>query len=161
MTARPALPALLCAPAASPAPARELVVGAGRADFSSSSASPALFDAELHLDPVLVRGAVSLAPAAAVSVTARGDAWIGTGVAARAALGAGWFAEASTMAGLHRAAGRRTDLGGRVEFRSLVGIGRRVGSGRLSLAASHMSDPGLGARNPGMNALTLRWARES
>ena len=159
MTVRPALLALLCALAASPAAARELVVGAGWTDFSSSSASPAILDAELHLDPALGRGTVSLAPAAAVSVTARGDAWIGAGAAARAALGAGWFAEASAMAGLHRAASRGTDLGGRVEFRSLAGIGRRVGGGRLSLAASHLSNAGLGDRNPGMNAVTLRWAR--
>ena len=51
------------------------------------------------------------------------------------------------------------DLGGHVQFRTLIGVGYRLSTNRrISLAADHLSNAGLKDRNPGRNALLLRYA---
>jgi len=53
------------------------------------------------------------------------------------------------------------DLGGNIQFRSLLAIGRTFPSGaKLSLAVPHKSNVGLDDRNPDLNSILLillRW----
>ena len=88
-----------------------------------------------------------------------GGHWAGAGGIARLDLGRGFFADVTLMPGL-QAEGER-DLGGAVEFRSLLGVGREVAPGtRVSVAVSHRSNASLYDENPGVEAISLRYGRE-
>ena len=88
-----------------------------------------------------------------------GGHWAGAGAIARIDLGRGFFADVTLMPGLQ--AGGERDLGGPVEFRSLLGVGREVAPGtRVSVAISHRSNARLYEENPGVEAITLRYGRE-
>ena len=88
-----------------------------------------------------------------------GGHWAGAGGIARYDLGADFFVDVTLMPGL-QAEGER-DLGGPVEFRSLLGIGREIAPGRrVSVALSHRSNARLYEDNPGVEAITLRYGRE-
>ena len=88
-----------------------------------------------------------------------GGHWAGAGAIARYDLGADFFVDVTLMPGL-QAEGER-DLGGPVEFRSLLGVGREVAPGtRVSVAVSHRSNARLYEENPGVEAVTLRYGRE-
>jgi lipid A 3-O-deacylase len=61
----------------------------------------------------------------------------------------------SLGAGLYRPGGR-IDLGSSLEFKSGVALGWEVGSrGRISLFGYHLSNGGLGDRNPGVEVLGI------
>ena len=88
-----------------------------------------------------------------------GGHWVGAGAVARYDLGADFFVEGALMPGLQNQGER--DLGGSVQFRSLVGIGREVAPGqRVSVAISHRSNARLNDFNPGVEAIGLRYGRE-
>ncbi len=144
------------------APAADVVVGLGYADFSDQAADDSAFlELELHSAPLWHFAGADWSLAGAVAVHGEGDVFVGVGPAALWPLGNRWFVEASVMPGFFEDAGGANSLGSDFEIRSLLGIGRHINDRlSLSLAASHKSNANLSDRNPGVNALSLRarWA---
>ena len=59
--------------------------------------------------------------------------------------------------GVYRQADGR-DLGYPLEFRSQLEVGHRLRAGpRIAVAFSHLSNAGLGSRNPGQESLTINY----
>jgi hypothetical protein len=144
----------------SPSRAKDIAVGIGKTDFSSKDAmESALMIFELHADPFRQAGLFSLSWAVAADVDGEGNYWIGAGLAALVPLGApeNWFVEGSVMPGYYHANNSGNDLGGDLEFRSLLGVGRKLNErSRISLAIQHKSNASTGNHNPGVNSAVLR-----
>lgn len=147
---------------ATAAHAADWVVGLGTTEFSRDGASDAaIATLELHATPRARAGPFNIALAAGIEVDAEGDYWIGAGVSARAPIrNSRWVFELSLMPGFYDDAIAENDLGGNLQFRSLVGLGFRLDNGSVvSIAASHKSNAGLSGENPGANAIMLRFGR--
>lgn len=111
---------------------------------------------EYHGAPLLERGRFDGGLAVAARLDADGDAWIGVGVSGTLGIGRNGFIEASFMPGYYDLG--ETELFGNVQFRSLIGIGLELPSGNaVSLSIDHLSNAGLESRNPGSEAVTLRY----
>lgn len=85
-----------------------------------------------------------------------GNAWVGGGFALTYALSDRTFIEASFMPGYYAEGDR--DLGGALQFRSLVGIGYGV-SPRSAVIVSldHFSNANTQSFNPGTETVALSW----
>jgi hypothetical protein len=93
---------------------------------------------------------------AATLATTDGSLFAGTGLAYRIQF-SGWDLTPTFVPGLYRRGGGR-DLGCPVEFRSQLELGRRLdGGARIAVAVSHLSNAGLGSRNPGQESLTISY----
>ncbi len=113
--------------------------------------------AELYLRRVERPFAGALQPVYGLSVTTRGQAWIGGGLAYGLELAPGGaFLRASFMPGL-QVRGRGRDLGGPVAFRSGLELGVPLGRGEVTLGIDHRSNAGIHSRNPGLNSLYLSY----
>lgn len=85
-----------------------------------------------------------------------GNAWVGAGFSLNYALSDTTFVEASFMPG-HYSEGDR-DLGGNLQFRSLVGFGWAVSpQGALILSLDHISNANTQSYNPGTETVALSW----
>ena len=146
--------------ALSPASARatDLVLSFGPSDFVLEHAEDDnVVGLEAHLPAFAEWGGISFSVAGAADMHETGTYWVGAGISAVRPLGEAWFLEASLMPGYFRASRKAQDLGSGLEFRSLVGIGRRLSDRvSLSLAVSHKSNAGTSTRNPGVNLIRLR-----
>jgi len=96
----------------------------------------------------------------AAHATTDGSLFVGTGVAFELRLGR-WDVTPTFVPGVYRQGDGR-DLGYPLEFRSQLEIGHRLRGGpRIAVAFSHLSNAGLGSRNPGQESLTINyeWGR--
>ena len=101
-------------------------------------------------------GALSGNIAVAARIDADGDGWVGAGVAGRYRFGGGFFVEGSFMPGLYRTGD--TDLGGSLQFRSLIGAGYELNDTMaVSLTIDHLSNGSTQTDNPGSEAVMLRF----
>lgn len=146
---------------ASTASAADFVLGLGYADFNNDASedNPAVA-LEVHGDPFRSFGKIDVSLVGALTAHSNGDAYVGVGVSALRDFDNKWFLEGSFMPGLYDPASSANDLGSTLEFRTLFGVGRRIGEGsRLSLAFDHKSNASTGDINPGVNTLMLRFRR--
>ncbi len=105
-------------------------------------------------DPALAEGAAWLL---GFSISSRGEAWLGAGLGYAVRLQPhGLFVRASFMPGLYRP-GTGTDLGGPIEFRSMLELGMLLSRGAVTLSIDHRSNGGLYRQNPGMEVVALTW----
>jgi lipid A 3-O-deacylase len=96
-----------------------------------------------------------LAPHVGVVGTTDGSLYGYGGVLRNVDLPSGLLLSASLGAGLYRQ-GRGLDLGGALEFRSGVALGWELGNGdRVSIYLYHLSNAGLGSRNPGVEVFGI------
>ncbi len=73
--------------------------------------------------------------------------------------GRAWFVDLVTSVGFYEE-GDGKDIGGELEFRSGLSVGRRLrGGSRVSFGFFHLSNSSYYRRNPGVNSLLLRWSR--
>ena len=142
-------------------PAQGLVYGIGFSDYSADDGNDTVsLSVEYQGLPFLELGRLRAALTAGVEFDSEADLFAGAGVVSFYALDRGWFFEASAMPGYYDAGRDENDLGGNLQFRTLLGVGKTIGSGSsLSLAFTHKSNAGLNTRNPGLNAVHLRWHR--
>lgn len=157
-----ALIVLLSCAIAAPLHAQELVGGLGYTSFNNDAADDGgVLDLEYHFAPRWQLGGGDIYFAVAGMMSDPGDYFIGAGLGAEFPLGdAGWFMQGSVMPGYYNASGPDNELGDDLEFRSSLALGYRFQSGwALSVAATHMSNAGLGDRNPGVTMATLRLGR--
>ncbi len=152
--------ALSVAPLA--APAQEVVLGAGFADFSADEAQDtAVISLDYHHAPFYSNGRFDLGPGGAIEIDGEADAFVGIGLVARYGFAERWFVNASIMPGAYFDARLGNDLGSTFQIRSLLGVGYDLSAtSSLSLAISHKSNASTADRNPGVNALTLRWHKK-
>ncbi len=103
-------------------------------------------------------GAVAFSFGFRISADDGESTWLGAGVVAEAPLGGAWILEGAFMPGVYDSGSEDFDLGSDIEFLTSIGIGYALGEqNRLSLAAWHLSNGGTADRNPGRNALALRF----
>jgi len=138
--------------------ATDLVFSVGRSDFLFDTADDDYtLGAEVHFDRFATWRGAAFSLAAATNVYDSGTYWIGAGVSVVRPFGDGWFVEASIMPGFFKPIQDGQDLGSNLEFRSLLGVGRRISDRlSLSLAVSHKSNAGTAPENPGVNLVHLR-----
>jgi len=111
---------------------------------------------EHHWQDFAQVGGLSGNVAVAGRLDADGDAWVGAGVAGRYTFAGGFFIEGSFMPGMYHSGD--TDLGGALQFRSLVGAGFAVSEDMaISLTFDHMSNGSTQSDNPGSDAVMLRF----
>ncbi len=150
-----ALWALAMASGPTAAAAEGWVVGGGVA-FYDQATRPAVA-VEWHSRPFAALGRLDVGFGVAAILDGGGAGWAGAGLAMTLPLDARWFVEASLMPGAHAVGERDTRLGGALQFRSLIGLGYRLGAGRaLSLAVHHRSNGRLVNFNPGEETISLR-----
>ncbi len=102
---------------------------------------------------------LGLGPHVGALASADGTFYVYGGIDRRFDLGAAWFVDAGLAGGVHETGGGK-DLGGALEFRSGVLVGRRLrGGSELGLGFFHLSNSAYYRRNPGTNSLLLRWSR--
>jgi len=143
---------------AGPTQAQEWVFGLS--GWDTKAGDKAALTVEVHGKPRWDYGWVKLGLGGGVGVDEDGSAWIGGGVVAEAPLSQHWFVKASVMPGYFHADTPTVDLGSDFEVRSVLGLGYRFDSGdALSLAVGHLSNAGIGDRNPGTNGVLLRYHR--
>lgn len=142
-----------------PLRAAELVLGLGPSiyGFSGARNSPVL-SLDLRGPMVARLGRAEVAPMLVLDRHGAGDSFVGVGLAAKWALRGGWFVDAGAAPGAYHAALAANDLGGGLEFRLHLAVGRDLGRGRaISAALVHKSNAGTGRVNPGLNGVLLRW----
>ncbi|MGY6536065.1 MAG: acyloxyacyl hydrolase [Pararhodobacter sp.] len=113
--------------------------------------------AELYVRRIETPVLGGVQPVYGLSVSSRGEAWVGGGLAYGIELSPGGvFVRGSVMPGLH-ARGRGRDLGGPITFRSGLELGMPLGQGEIALGIDHRSNAGLYSENPGLNSLYLSY----
>ena len=144
--------------AASQISAQEFVFGIGVDDVDGPSDETAGVQVEYRTAPFKEFSAVDLSWMLVGNLDADGDVFFGGGIHSKWSFQSKWFVEASFAAGYYDAGSGGTDLGGNVQFRSLLGLGYQLSDNRsLSLAIDHLSNGGLEDRNPGREAVNLRY----
>jgi hypothetical protein len=115
---------------------------------------------ELHGLPVFTQpSGISGGWGVAARAETDGDVWVGGGFVLDVPLSDAAFVEASFMPGFYHPGD--TELGGNLQFRSLVGVGWRVSpAGAVILSLDHMSNAGLEDFNPGTETVALRYRME-
>lgn len=132
-----------------------LSVSAGVIDFGKEYAAVAV-GIEHRFRTDWCRG---LGPHVGAVVTADESAYVYAGADQRINLGRFWFVDSSSSIGFYEA-GKGKDIGGALEFRSGIELGRRLRNGsRVSFGFFHLSNSSYYRRNPGVNSLLLKWSR--
>ena len=149
-----------CAMATS-ATAGDFVLGVGVGHVADEGSSgPATLTLEYHSDPLFERGRLSAGWSVVAQVNEDNDLFIGGGAAAEYALSERWFFEASLMPGYFGKGSGSTDLGGNIQFRTVVGLGYNLTeTSAISIAIDHKSNAGIEDVNPGTEALKIRFIK--
>lgn len=143
---------------ATPVFAADVVLGIGYGEASSTASDTAAFQVELHSDPFREFRWGSVSTAVIAQANNDGDVFVGVGLSTLTNSTKDWFIEGSFAAGYYDAGSSGTDLGGNLQFRSLIGVGYRVSdSASVSLAVDHISNGGIEDLNPGRNSISLRY----
>lgn len=99
-------------------------------------------------------------PTLAASVTDAGGAWVGIGAkwTTQDIINGPAFVEASLLPGIYLR-GDEVDIGGRLQFRSSVGIGYEFDNGAaLLISYDHRSNAETHAVNPGLETIAIRYS---
>ena len=93
------------------------------------------------------------------SISDKREAWVGVGLLYEQSIGQGpFFVQASVLPGFYNA-GFGKDLGGYFEIRSGIDVGIGfAGGSRLSLGIDHRSNASTNRKNPGLNAVQVRYS---
>ncbi|MEM8822558.1 MAG: acyloxyacyl hydrolase [Pseudomonadota bacterium] len=141
-----------------PALAGELSFGLGAVGLDDDAEAGG-FIVELRAEPFYRVGPAELRFGSAVELDTHSDLWLGAGVVVLYPFAEAWRVEASFMPGLYTQ-GTGLDLGHTVEFRSLIGLSRRVAPETwLGVSISHKSNAGIDDTNPGEEAVFLHFTR--
>jgi len=91
---------------------------------------------------------------AVAALTDDSTLFVGAGVGYQIDLGRRWAVTPVFVPGYYRK-GNGKDLGYSLEFRSQIELGYTLAGARVAIAFSHLSNGGLGSRNPGEESLTI------
>ena len=152
---------LSCLVLATPLSAQQVTLGLGYSDYlDSKAADAALAEIEYHHSPFYAQNGLSVTWGAILSYDTEDDFFIGGGLVAKYDFGDRWFVEGSLMPGAYFKGNPFNDLGNKLEFRSLLAVGRQIDAqSALSLGIVHKSNASISATNPGVNSVLLRYHR--
>ncbi len=140
--------------------ASEYVFGIGQDDLDGQASEAFAIQLEVHSNPLREYRWGSVSGMVAAQVDEDGDAYLGIGLSTFWNTSDKWFIEGSLAAGYYDEGSGGTDLGGNLQFRTLVGFGYRVSDqARISLAVDHLSNAGIEDVNPGREAIWIRYGR--
>jgi opacity protein-like surface antigen len=143
---------------ATPVFATDIVVGIGAGEETDRSSSTTAFQFEVHSNPIREFRWGNVSTTFVAQANSDKDAFVGVGLSALSNTRNNWFIEGSFAAGYYDAGSQGTDLGGNLQFRSLIGVGYRLSeSSSVSLAVDHISNAGLNDFNPGRNSISIRY----
>lgn len=130
--------------------AQEIVLGLGYSDFlDRNAADAALLEVEYHHRPFFKQDRFSVGWGAMLSYDTEDDFFFGGGLVATYDFHDSWFVEGSLMPGAYFKGNPFNDLGHKLEFRSLLGVGHRIDDhAALTLAIVHKSNASISATNP-------------
>ncbi len=138
--------------------AGEVVIGIGDDELDGRGSGSTTFQLEYHTDPVREYRWGTISGFVVAQVDDDSDTFVGAGLSAIRNLNEKWFFEGSLAAGYYDAGRTGVDLGGDLQFRTLIGLGYRISEkSRISIAIDHISNAGLEDFNPGREALTVRY----
>lgn len=142
----------------SPTAASDFVFGLGQNDVDGQGAEAVAFQLEYHSEPLREYSWGSVSGMVATQVDDDGDSYLGVGVSLMWNTSDKWFVEGNWAVGYYDEGDGGTNLGGNLQFRTLVGFGYRMSDQtRLSIALDHLSNAGLKEFNPGREAVTIRY----
>ena len=99
-----------------------------------------------------------ISPFAGIEATGEGSLWIGGGFMTELKLNDQWMITPSIGAGYYNKGGDDIDLGHSIEFRSQIELSYQFeNKNRIGLSFSHMSNAGLGDKNPGTETISLSY----
>ncbi len=148
-----ALGAVLASAPASAEDGAELAVYAGAYDIAKTKSVEA--GIEYRFRPRVW----GLVPAMGGAATGDGAFWAYAGLRRPFRLGTGWRLVPGFAVSFYEEGSTGKDLGGPVEFRSILELSRRLAGGSsLGLAVHHLSNSGFYDDNPGSNSVILTWA---
>lgn len=108
---------------------------------------------EARTVPLLTVGGFEIRLGAAGEIDTDADVWGGVGIVVTVPFLESFRLEASFMPGLY-ASGSGKDLGGPVQFRSLLGVSYEITTGyRLGIAVTHKSNADIYDGNPGEDSI--------
>ena len=138
----------------------EVVLGLGLDDVleHTNTSAPAIV-AEYHASPFIEGRQAAYSYAIAAQIDNDRDIFIGAGLSAQWQLSdSPWFIEGSFMPGVYTKGTDGTPLNGKVQFRTLIGLGYKLNdTSRVSLALDHKSNARLKSPNPGSETLAIRY----
>lgn len=101
----------------------------------------------------------NLKPWGGVEITSQGSLWGGGGLLYDLNISDKWYLTPSLGAGLYTNGGSDKDLDYPLQFRSQLELAYEFKTdARIGLSFSHMSNAGLGDKNPGTEVLSLNWS---
>jgi len=143
-----------------PAQSSSLVFGFGAEGVDGEDTTKVVVYLEFKSSPFFERGRFSASYSTATRVDSDSDFYIGAGALIEFSLTDRLFIEASLLPGYYGRGQNGTELGGNIQFRSLAGVGYNLNArSAVSVAIDHLSNAGIEDRNPGTEALTLRFTR--
>lgn len=139
--------------------AQSIVFGLGYSDFTyDQSLDTATVGFEYHHSPFYQGKFVNVSWGATAGADKNGDFFAGAGLVAEWPLRHDWFVEFSVMPGYYNADENDNRLGGHLQFRSLIALGKTLASGNaVSLGLAHASNASTNPFNPGVNAIVARF----
>lgn len=138
----------------------EVVLGLGVDDvLKHTETSATAFVAEYHSSPFFEGSRTAYSFAVAAQFDSDQDVFLGAGLSAQWHVkDSPWFIEGSFMPGLYTKGTDGTPLNGKVQFRTLIGLGYELNdTSRVSLALDHKSNARLKSPNPGSETLVIRY----
>jgi hypothetical protein len=135
-----ALAVVNCGIGVSSAKAGELVFGLGQDNIDDDRYSEAFaLQLEYHADPIFEYDWGIISVFGVLEVDDDSDIYVVAGVATLWDISASWFVEASLAAGYYDRGSDSLDLGGNIQFRTLIGLGYRLSKkSGLSIALEHI-----------------------
>ncbi|MEP3527729.1 MAG: acyloxyacyl hydrolase [Sulfitobacter sp.] len=157
---QPTVPAIVFMISTSAAYSGEFAIGVGADDVAGRNETTATtFVVEHHATPFHKGPLASYSFAVAAQIDEDEDLFVGGGLHARWSPGDGpWSIESSFMPGYYQEGPDGTALGGKVQFRTLVGLSYELDEiRRISLALDHKSNARLESTNPGSETIAVRY----
>lgn len=141
-----------------PLDASELIVGIGVDDVDGREAETIAIEFEYHTNPLRQYGWGIVSGMFVIKADGDRDSYIGVGPSLLWNTSDQWFVEGSLTVGYYNEGNGGTNLGGNLQFRTLIGLGYRLSDRtRLSVAIDHLSNAGIEDFNPGREAVSVRY----
>ena len=139
--------------------AQSVVFSLGYSDFTYDQSSDTTnMGFEYHHSPFYQGKFVNVSWGATVGADTNGDYFAGAGLIAEWPLRHDWFVEFSVRPGYYNAGEDDNGLGGNLQFRSLIAIGKTLSTGNaVSLGLAHASNASTNPFNPGVNTIVARF----
>lgn len=145
---------------ATSATAAGFVFGIGADGIGGQGTESTAIQLEYHTDPIREYRWGAISGMVVTQVDTDKDTYFGVGLSALSDISEKWFLESSLAVGYYDQGASGTNLGGNLQFRTLLGVGYRVSdTSQISLAIDHISNAGIEKFNPGRETVSIRYSK--